>query len=128
MKSTGRKYRKRRGGKSRRVKSKQLQKIIAVGHVFSPMCVFCKNMSAEWEKLKVTMKTPPYKHITLEDIGDNQGENIQDLNEKYNIQLESLGYPTIFKIIESTNNQNSVEIYSGERTESKMLRWLTHRQ
>lgn len=72
------------------------------------------------------MKKPLYMHITIEDIGENHEEKIQALNEKYNIKLESLGFPTIFRIIESKTHGNAVEYYSGERTEKLMLKWLTH--
>ena len=100
--------------------------IKAFGHVFSPMCFHCVNMSSEWEKLKVTMKKPLFVHIRMEDIGENHEENIRALNEKYNVTLESLGYPTIFRIIKSGNHGNAVEYYSGERTEKQMMKWLTH--
>jgi len=72
------------------------------------------------------MGKPLYVHIRLEDIGENQEENIQALNKKYNIKLESLGYPTIFRIIKSKKQGNVVEYYSGERTEKLMMKWLTH--
>lgn len=124
VKSTRRFKKKRLTYKSNRGK---LQKVKAFGHVFSPYCIWCQRMHDDWEALNKVMKTSPYKHIVKEDVGDNHEAEIQALNAKYNVKFESsLGFPTIFRIIEISGNQNALEIYSGERTKTHMLKWITH--
>lgn len=98
-------------------KKKRIRKLkpVVFGHVYSNDCIHCKNMQSEWNKL---CKRPP---APLHDIGGNYENEVSLFNEKYNTNLEVQGLPTIFRI---PNNSNTVDYYRGDRSASKMRKWI----
>ena len=127
---------KKHGGKKKRGGNKSHRRSISnnghrknvkiYGHVFSEMCIHCKNMANDWAALITRMKTT-HEHVVLKDIGENHEAEMQSLNQELNIDLKSAGYPTIFRILEGKKGKQQyvLEYHSGERTVGSMMKWLT---
>lgn len=100
---------------------KKLEKpehLIVFGHVYSDECGYCQNMKPAWKELVTEMKP---LGVPICDIGKNYDTEIANFNQTYNTQLETAGYPTIFRL---TRNSPNVDYYRGERTHPSMREWL----
>ena len=100
---------------------KKLEKpehLIVFGHVYSDECGYCQNMKPAWKELVTEMKP---LGVPICDIGENYDTEIANFNQTYNTQLETAGYPTIFRL---TRHSPQVDYYRGERTHPSMREWL----
>jgi len=95
-------------------KTRKRQKPLVFGHVFSTQCGHCSSMQDDWTALCHEMRNKG----TLIDIGDDYSNQVLHFNQTYKTNLEYDGFPTIFKF------KNKIEYYNGERTKSKMKKWL----
>ena len=112
----------------RRNSNRKIRENVKVyGHVYSDMCIHCENMKNEWATFITRMKKS-HETVVLKDIGENHEAEMQLLNQEFNIDLKSVGYPTIFRIIEGKAKQYEVDYYSGERTAGSMMKWLTSKK
>ena len=112
----------RRGGTSTRKSRTPGGSNLAVGKIFSISCGHCKNMAQDWEKLKLMH---PNLITTETDIEASEIDTkLPALKDKYNIDFEFEGYPTIYKIIKSQNGVNTVVLYKGPRTTQAMHNWI----
>jgi len=76
------------------------------GHIFSPTCSHCQNMSQDWMKLREELEQK--HHLKPYDIGENHQEHVDRFNHDFNTDLKFEGFPTVFKLL---NKNEPVQYY-----------------
>ena len=109
-----------KGGKKRRPKTpkrknSKSRKPIVFGHVYSDQCIHCQNMQNDWNTLCKNVSIP------LHDIGEDHENQVQQFNAKYNTNLETSGFPTIFRL---KKQSSPIDYYNGNRSHKDMKKWL----
>lgn len=103
------------GGTKRRTSKKHSP--ILVGKVYAVWCGHCDALAPEWEEMERKNKKKHVKFVSIEET--KIASEIPKLNQKYGVELEAKGFPTIFKI-----QDGKLEYYeSGERTAKKITDW-----
>lgn len=105
----------KRRPKSPKRKNSKSQKPIVFGHVYSDQCIHCRNMQNDWNILCKKVSVP------LHDIGEDHENQVQQFNVKYDTNLESSGFPTIFRL---KKQSSPIDYYNGNRSHKDMKKWL----
>jgi thiol-disulfide isomerase/thioredoxin len=105
-----------RGGKKH---GKHIKKIV-IGKVYADWCGHCQALKPEWKKMKHRVHTKKGKrNVVFEEIEEKVIEpKLKELKQKYGVQVEANGYPTLFKI-----ENGKLEYYTGGRESNQMSKW-----
>ena len=113
------------GGKRRKTHKRRSQKApkIIVGKIYATWCGHCQALKPEWKKMRKIVKGKPAgKRIQIVEISEEQmGPKLAKLNETHGVQIESSGYPTVFKLV-----NGKVKYYEGSREAQPLAEWAMH--
>ena len=84
----------------------------------STQCGHCIELNQIWPTI-VKQKSSAFKFIDVNQNDFNNGK-LEELNKRYNVQMQVDGYPTVYKII----NGNATD-YNGNRDVKSFLKWMS---
>jgi thiol-disulfide isomerase/thioredoxin len=110
------------GGKRRKTYKRRSQKQskIIVGKIYANWCGHCQALKPEWKKMRKIVKGKPSgKRIQFVEISEEQmGDKLSKLNKAHGVQINSSGYPTLFKLV-----NGKVDYYEGSREAHPLAEW-----
>lgn len=93
---------------------------LVVGKIFSNSCYHCIAMEGEWSKLTTNLDPNMFHDIEASEIS----VKLPALNQKYRVQVQADGFPTIYKIVRCVDGSCRVEYYEGPRDAQSMHQWI----
>jgi glutaredoxin len=106
------------GGQNKRRTVRGNPKTLVIGKVYANWCGHCKDLKTEWSHMKGIIKKR--KHgVEYVEIEENEiAKKGAYLKQKYGVEVNVAGYPTIFKV-----QNGHLDYYNGERSAEKLAEW-----
>lgn len=92
---------------------------VVYGKFWMNGCTFCDNIKQTWGDV-VNDFRGKRKYVNVDIISENATAGVEALRQKTKVTVSANGYPTLYKII-----NDRVDYYSGDRSYSSIVSWLT---
>lgn len=91
------------------------------GKVYANWCGHCRDLKPEWSKMKGLLKKRKHgiQYVEIEDL--QKDKKFDEVKQKYGVELNASGYPTLFKI-----EEGKLSYYDGQRTAEQMADWYAN--